>query len=102
MADQPTEPVEPPEGPLGPPMGPVEPPLGPVEPPAPDAGPPPRTRSRRQIYIAIAVFMIAFFAGLIYRHHLSVHKTLPSKGAAPPEPTENVVFADEKQMKNLT
>jgi cobalt-zinc-cadmium efflux system membrane fusion protein len=46
--------------------------------------------------------MIAFFAGLIYRHHHNVHKTLPTKGAAPPKPTENVVFANEEQMKNLT
>src|SRR5262245_22706212 len=80
----------------------------PVEFPVPGAVTPPRPRprgrihSRKRIYIVIAVIMIILFAGMVYWHHLSTHRLMPMKRAIQPEIPENVVFADENQLKNLT
>ncbi|HEV2668142.1 MAG TPA: efflux RND transporter periplasmic adaptor subunit, partial [Blastocatellia bacterium] len=77
-------------------------PREPVEAPVPDAVPPTRPRSRKRMYVAIAVIALALLAGLIYWRHRSMRQAPPTESAAQSKPPEDVVFADENQLKNLT
>jgi len=77
-------------------------PREPVEAPVPDAVPPTRPRSRKRIYVAIAVIALALLAGLIYWRYRSMRQAPPTESAAQSKLPEDVVFADESQMKNLT
>jgi len=73
-----------------------------VETPVPDAAPPSRPRSRKRMYVAIAVIALALLAGLIYWRYRSTRRAPPPESAAQSELPEDVVFADENQLKNLT
>jgi cobalt-zinc-cadmium efflux system membrane fusion protein len=77
-------------------------PREPVDPPVPDPVPPRRPRSRRRIYVAVAIILIALLAVLVYGRYRSTHQSPPAKSAISPEVPENVVFASEDQLKNLT
>src|SRR5262245_9876362 len=73
-----------------------------VETPVPDAVPPMRPRSRRRMYVAIAVIALALLAGLIYWRYRSTRQAPPPESAVQSKIPEDVVFADESQLKNLT
>src|SRR5215475_10069560 len=73
-----------------------------VETPVPDAVPPMRPRSRKRMYVVIAVIALALLAGLIYWRYRSTRQAPPPEGAVQSEIPEDVVFADESQLKNLT
>src|SRR5215813_12100353 len=74
----------------------------PVDPPVPDSGPPGRPRWRRRLLAAGAILLIAFLGGLIYRRYRSTRQAPPPEGAVQSKIPEDVVFADENQLKNLT
>ena len=77
-------------------------PREPVDPPVPDPAPPRRPRLRRRTYVAVAIILIALPAALIYGRYRSTPQAPPAKSDIHPEVPENVVFADEGQLKNLT
>jgi membrane fusion protein, heavy metal efflux system len=77
-------------------------PREPLDPPVPDPVPPGRPRSRRRIYVAVAIILIALLAVLGYGRYRSTRQTPPAASAIYPEVPENVVFANQDQLKNLT
>ena len=74
----------------------------PVDPPVPGSGPPGRPRRRRRLPVAGAIVLIALLGGLIYWRYRSTRQAPPPESAAQSKVPEDVVFADENQLKNLT
>jgi membrane fusion protein, heavy metal efflux system len=74
----------------------------PVETQVPDAVPPTRPLSRKLLYVAIAVIALALLTGIIYRRYRLTRQPPPPESAVQSELPEDVVFADENQVKNLT
>lgn len=78
-------------------------PREPDEAPVPDdTAPVTRPRSRRRMYVVIAVIALALLAGLIYWRYRSTRQTPSPTSAAQSNIPKDVVFADENQLKNLT
>jgi membrane fusion protein, heavy metal efflux system len=77
-------------------------PREPAEAPIPDPVPAARPRSRKKMYAAAAVFALASLAGLIYWRHRSTRQAPPPGNAVQSKIPQDVVFADENQLKNLT
>src|SRR5215510_4596656 len=74
----------------------------PVDPPVSDSGPPRRPRRRRRLFVAGAIILIALLGALIYWRYRSTRQAPPPEGAVQSKIPEDVVFADENQLKNLT
>jgi membrane fusion protein, heavy metal efflux system len=72
----------------------------PVDPPVPDPGPP--RRPRRRLLVVGAIVVIALVGGLIYWRYRSTRQAPPPESAVQAKIPEDVVFADENQLKNLT
>jgi membrane fusion protein, heavy metal efflux system len=77
-------------------------PREPLDPPVPDPVPPRRPRSRGRIYVAVAIALIALLAVLVYGRYRSTRRAPPAASAISTEVPENVVFANEDQLKALT
>src|SRR5262245_4170219 len=74
----------------------------PVDPPVSDSDPPRRPRRRRRLFVAVAIVLVALLGALIYRRYRSTRQAPPPEGAVQSKIPEDVVFADENQLKNLT
>jgi cobalt-zinc-cadmium efflux system membrane fusion protein len=57
---------------------------------------------RGRIYVAVAIILIAFLAVLVYGRYRSTRRAPPAASAISTEVLENVVFANEDQLKTLT
>src|SRR5215475_3794909 len=77
-------------------------PREPVETPIPEAVSATRPRSYQRMLAAIAVIAIAFLAGLIYWRYRGSRQAPPQESAVHSKIPEDVVFADQDQLKNLT
>ncbi|MBO0724705.1 MAG: efflux RND transporter periplasmic adaptor subunit [Blastocatellia bacterium] len=77
-------------------------PREPVETPIPEAVPATRPRSYKRMGAAIAVIAIASLAGLIYWRYRASLQAPPPGSAVQSKIPEDVVFADQDQLKNLT
>jgi membrane fusion protein, heavy metal efflux system len=69
---------------------------------ASEAVPPARPRSNKRRNVAAVIIALAFLAGLINWRHSLTRQAVPTQSAVQPKPPEDVVFADENQLKNLT
>jgi cobalt-zinc-cadmium efflux system membrane fusion protein len=77
-------------------------PREPAETPIPEDVSPTRPRSDKRKHVAAAIFALAFLGGLIYWRHSLTRQAPHPKSAVQFTPPEDVVFADENQLKNLT
>ncbi|MBO0860477.1 MAG: efflux RND transporter periplasmic adaptor subunit [Chloracidobacterium sp.] len=77
-------------------------PREPVETPIPEPVPAIRPRSDKIMGATIAVIMITSLAGLIYWRHLVSRQAPPRESVVQSKIPDNVVFADEDQLKILT
>src|SRR5215471_9179505 len=77
-------------------------PREPVETPIPETVSATRPQSNRRMRAAIAVIAIASLAGLVYWRYRASAQAPPPVNAVQSKIPEDVVFADQDQLKNLT
>src|SRR5882672_7128961 len=76
-------------------------PREPAETPIPEAVSATHPRSHKRMH-AVAVIALAFLAGLIYWRYWLTRQAPPPENAVQSKIPEDVVFADQDQLKNLT